>query len=120
VIETQRERRGHQFIPPNVAELPKLYATEHTKEADTEIVVHYFCAAGDWWLAEIDPEHEDGPLGFGYCRLGVDPSAAEWGYVSLTELETLNVHHGLVIVERDCHWVPGTFAELRRSGRIPR
>jgi hypothetical protein len=118
VDETQRERRGHAFLPPpdELAVMPKLYQTEPVGAADKIIVVHYFAASADWWLAEIEPDHEDGPLGFGYVRYQSMPEGAEWGYVSLAELEQVNAHGGLVIVERDLHWRAGKFSEVVRLG----
>jgi DUF2958 family protein len=109
MIDTQRERRGHLFLPPPIelAQMPKLYQTERTDADEKIIVVHYFAAASDWWIAEIEPGHEDGPLAFGYMQLNANhPEGGEWGYVNLAELEQLNACDGLVIVERDLHWRP--------------
>ena len=53
--------------------------------ADKLIVVHYYLGACHWWLVEYDPDER---RGFGYVCLG-DPINAEWGYVSLDELEQL-------------------------------
>ena len=105
VEETQRVRRGHRFYPVPADALPPLYATEDTDTADKTVGVHYFVGACDWWVVEHDPaEH----LAFGYVCLG-DPASAEWGYIHLPELETLNLYDGLVIVERDLDWTPQPF-----------
>jgi hypothetical protein len=34
------------------------------------------------------------------------------GYINLAELEEVNVHRGLVIVERDLHWEPCKFGDI--------
>ncbi len=47
------------------------------------------------------------------------PDCAEWGYINLPELETVNAHDGLTIVERDCHWEPKCFAEIDVNGVQP-
>jgi hypothetical protein len=65
----------------------------------------------DWWLVEYDPDQH---LGFGYVSLG-DPSCAEWGYVSLAELEAVWINH--FVVERDLQWTPKRAKEVRLPGR---
>jgi hypothetical protein len=100
--QTQRIRRGHDFYPLADARVPDIYETENQPCADKLLYLHYFAGGCDWWFAEYDPDTGNG---FGYACLG-DPENAEWGYVDLPELESVNVHHGLVIVERDLHWTP--------------
>jgi len=79
--------------------LPPLYSTEDTPCAEKEIVVRFFNPMGSqsWEIAEGSEEDGDWLL-FGKCDLGFD--MAEWGYVSLSELESLSVGLGLGI-ERD-------------------
>ncbi len=117
MIETQRTRRGHAFLPPTaeLAQVPGLYETDHIAAEDKLIPLHFFAASGDWWVAEIGIE--DGqPLAFGYARLAGYPGG-EWGYVDLAELEEVNAHHGLVIVERDCFRTPRMFADITEAQR---
>ena len=109
MIETQRRRRGHAFMPPTSVVIPKLGKTEKVPVGDKLIPLHYFAASGDWWIAELDRETG---WAFGYVKLSVNPDGAEWGYIDLAELETLNVMNGLVIVERDCYWTPCKFSEI--------
>jgi hypothetical protein len=111
--ETQRERRGHDFLP-EADTVPPLYATEEVPLAEKVIACHYFCAAGDWWIAEMDPA---AGLALGYAKLAAYPDAAEWGYIDLAELEALNQSGGLMIVERDLHWQPCKFSEIREARR---
>lgn len=110
--ETQRLRRGHDFYPPADATVPRLYETEGQPFAEKVLHLHYFAGGCDWWLAEYDPSEG---LGFGYACLG-DPDNAEWGYVSLPELEGVNLHDGLVIVERDLHWSPSVAGATNLPG----
>jgi len=79
--------------------LPPLYSTEDTPCAEKEIVVRFFNPMGSqsWEIAEGSEEDGDWLL-FGKCDLGFD--MAEWGYVSLSELEALDVGLGMGI-ERD-------------------
>lgn len=116
--ETQRARRGHDFLPPadELAEIPALYETDGIPAEAKLIPLHYFAASGDWWIAEIGME--DGhPVAYGYARLASYPEGAEWGYADLAELEEVNAHHGLVIVERDLHWQPRKFGEITEAQR---
>ena len=66
------------------------------------VVAHFFLPStgANWYLVEYDPADT---IGFAFADLGSAPDA-EWGYVSLTGLETLR-HHGMV-VERDLSWIP--------------
>ena len=74
-----------------------LYSQE--KEDDPLVVAKLFdpCGSASWWITEYDPEQK---LGFGYVTGLV---ADEWGYVSLTELESIERPFGLTI-ERDLYF----------------
>lgn len=130
--ETRRAERGHDFYPPadDLAAVPPLYATEDTTAADKVIVLHYFIpgCATDWWIVELDPATG---RAFGYARLAGDDTNAEWGYISLPELEALHQPGGLqvrdqprpqwrivprILAERDLHWTPCTAAEADLPG----
>ena len=113
LVETQRDRRGHDFYPPVDATVPALYATEDRPAATKVLHLHYFAGACDWWIAEYDPATG---TAFGYACLG-DPACAEWGYLDLPELERVRVRSGLVIVERDLNWVSVPAAEADLPGR---
>ncbi|GAA1885485.1 hypothetical protein GCM10009814_14380 [Lapillicoccus jejuensis] len=111
-MERNAEWRGHRFYPaPSIIKLiPSLYGTESVPLGDKWLWLHYFVGACDWWLAEYDSASG---VGWGYACLG-DPGVAEWGYVSLVELESLN--NGWV-VERDRHWTPCTAMQAHLPGR---
>jgi N12 class adenine-specific DNA methylase/predicted RNA methylase len=115
--ETLRTRRGHDFYPPPelAATIPRLYATERVPAGDKMLHLHYFGGANDIWLAEYDPETGEG---FGYICLGY-PDDAEWGSISLPELEPIN--RGLLIIERDLYWTPVPASQANLPGpRAPR
>lgn len=110
--ETNRKLRGHRFYltPAELAQVPRL--EEQDGKGDEAVVhVHYFSAAGDWWLTEID---EDGQEAFGFVRLHSIPEGAEWGSVWLPELEELKVMKGPfpIYVERDLYWTPQPMGEV--------
>ena len=127
--EAHRHQRGHDFYPPAevLAGIPALYSTENVPPADKVIHLHYFVRSCDWWLAEYDPPAR---LGWGYACLG-DPDCAEWGNVSLPELESLYQEGHLeldergrpvrffptLIVERDLFWTTRRAKEVSLPGR---
>lgn len=112
--ETQRRRRGHDFFPSDeaLAEIPHAYETDGVPAESKVIWLHYFGGPLDLWVAEIDRETGES---FGYLRLAGNPDGAEWGYTSLAELEQVNTAHGLVIIERDLHWEPRKFGEIKEA-----
>lgn len=116
-------------MPPlDEIEVPPLYATEDVLLEDKRFVLHYFTAAADWWLAELDPEQW---LGFGFANLG-DRANAEWGYISLIELGELYLPGAMwtqdlpdggtrvhiaptTVVERDLYWQPTLAADVLKG-----
>jgi hypothetical protein len=116
--QTQRQRRGHDFYPPDqqAAAIPRLYGTEDTAAGEKVLHLHYVAGGCDWWIAEYDPATG---AAFGYASLG-DPACAEWGYLHLPELEQGNAASGLVVVERDLDWTPVRAADADLPGRNAR
>ncbi len=108
--ELHRDRRGYDFYPAP-GTIPALYETEGVPLEDRIVSAHYFIGACDWWVVELDPVKA---LAFGYACLG-DPQCAEWGYVSLVELEGV-LARGVFPVERDLHWAPKPTKECRLPG----
>lgn len=107
--ETQRRLRGHDFLPEWAAlkaAIPLLYETEDVPLTDKVIHLHFFAGGCDWYIAELD---DDSWNAFGYANLN-DPRNAEWGYVSLLELEAVRV--GPSVVERDLLWMPQPFSQV--------
>lgn len=75
---------------------------------NAEVVVKYFnpCGAGTWLITEGEKQENGDWLFFGYCCI----TEWEWGYVSLSELESLKLPYGMG-VERDLY-SKGTVKEL--------
>ena len=76
MLHTQRERRGHDFLPPGdiLSQIPPLYGTENTPPEDKIIFVHYFSAGSDHYIAELEQREEDGHwIGFGWAVLAAHP-----------------------------------------------
>ena len=106
--------RGHDWLPgeDSLAGVPRLYATDGQPFDNKIVHLHFFVGACDWYVAELD---EDRRIAFGYANLG-DPQCAEWGYIDLNELRDLAVRHPVgfpLVVERDLHWTPRPFSEIK-------
>lgn len=114
--EQWRELRGHSFLPdPYILHnIPRLYATEDVPVLEKTIYIHYSIPASqlpfDWWIAELDQEEG---LAFGYACLHGDTDNAEWGYISLTELEGIMMRgNPPALVERDLEFKPTKWASV--------
>lgn len=75
------------------------------KGMDAEVVVKYFnpCGAGTWLITEGEKQENGDWLLFGYCNI----FEWEWGYVTLSELESVHLPFGLTI-ERELYVTGGT------------
>jgi len=80
--------------------LPALYSTEDTPCDEKKIVVKFFNPMGaqTWQIVEGSEQVDGDWLLFGLCDLGF--GSPEWGYVSLSQLESIQLPLGLGI-ERD-------------------
>ncbi len=88
------------------AQLPALYSTDGVE--DKEIICKFFnpMGAGTWFICEGDEQPNGDWLLFGLCDLGF---GSEWGYVSLSELESVSLPFGMGI-ERDIFFSPKTLS----------
>ena len=64
--------------------LPSLSGTGDVAAKDKIIFMHLFIGGCDRYIAECDPDER---LFFGFATLNGDLQNAEWGYVSLDELQ---------------------------------
>jgi hypothetical protein len=94
------------YVPADVP-IPELYAQDG-KGDDAIVWLKWFFPAGSWtwYITEYDPKER---IAFGLC-CGDFP---ELGYVSLAEIESLEVRR--LRVERDIWWSPKTMGEVRRE-----
>ncbi len=77
--------------------LPKLYETEEEEDPIVYVKLFHPLGGATWLLTEYNPETK---IAFGYAYI----TEGELGYISLEELEELNIA-GLK-VERDISWIP--------------
>lgn len=99
--------------------LPTLDSTDAIPFEGKTIFARLFAlsSAATWLIAEYDPADK---VAFGYADLFGQGSAggAEWGYVSIEELESLKFM-GIPRVELDAHFSPRRFADcVRPDGSI--
>ncbi|MEW6126720.1 MAG: DUF2958 domain-containing protein [Acidobacteriota bacterium] len=91
----------YSFFPDEVKNsLPKLYSQEQVK--DPIVYAKWFCPWNQWtWFATEGEQQEDQFICFGY----VIGHEREWGYFSITELESITGPFGLKI-ERNIYFTP--------------
>jgi hypothetical protein len=82
-----------------LSSIPGLYETERIPLKDKIIQMHFFLAGSDWYICEYDPKEQ---VFFGFVVLNQDFLNAEWGYISLKELERVDA--GRSEVDRDLYW----------------
>ena len=96
--------------------LPALYSTEKTPMADKVVVARFFHAygRGTWYVVEgsVDPTSRTGDMVFfGAVSLGMTDEP-EWGYFTLSELESVKGPGGVQGIERDAHFTPARYADV--------
>jgi hypothetical protein len=81
-----------------------LYSQEN--ESDPKVICKLFdpCGSATWYLTEYDPVEK---IAFSYVQGLIED---EYGYTSLTELESIERHYGLTI-ERDLYFVQKPLTE---------
>lgn len=97
--------------------LPTLDTTDGIPLQEKTIVARLFAlgSPATWLIAEYDPEEK---VAFGYADLFGGGQDAEWGYVSVAELESLKFM-GIPRVEVDAQFTPKSFADcVRADGTI--
>lgn len=78
--------------------------SQDEKGMEAEVIVKYFnpCGAGTWLITEGEKQENGDWLLFGYCHI----FEWEWGYVTLSELESVQLPFGLSI-ERELYVTGG-------------
>ncbi|KAB2344899.1 hypothetical protein [Actinomadura rudentiformis] len=118
--ETQRKRRGHEFLPPPrvIDRTPGERGQENVPEADKIAHIHYFGGAVDFWVTEMWQEIGTGEwMAFGYMKFSHAPNDGEWGSQYLSALEQMVLGRDLpYIVERDLYWDPTPMWQIERAG----
>lgn len=95
-------------IPERLSKIPKLYATETIPLKDKNIYLHLFIGDCDWYIAEYDGND----IFFGFAILNGDSLNSEWGYISFSELKSINIDGIEIDCESDELW------KIRKSGEI--
>lgn len=77
-----------------LANIPRLYETEHIPLKEKLVYIHFFLGGSDWFGCEFD-----GQRFFGFVILNSDFDMAEWGYFDFEELKSIKLNGWL---EVDC------------------
>ena len=95
--------------------IPNIGQTEKIPVEDKIIHVKFFggCAAS-WYIAEYDPE--TGEM-FGFADL-YGNGDGEWGYIDFNELKSIRFPPFRLPVERDMHFGPVKFSEIKHLQRV--
>lgn len=89
-----------------------LYSQDGLME-EAEVVVKYFnpCGAGTWLITEGEKQENGDWMFFGYCNI----FEWEWGYVTLSELQSIKLPFGLGI-EREMYGTGGKVKDYLGEG----
>ena len=102
----------HALLTPELrAELPELYATEATPMAEKLAVAKFFTPDSNWTWYAVEFDGKDTFFGL------VEGFESEYGYFSLSELESARGPLGLPI-ERDLYFEPTLLVELDSSLKV--
>jgi hypothetical protein len=95
------------------AQLPAHYAQESNK--DPTVYVKFFAPSGNWtWYVTEGEQTENDFVFFGY----VIGHVGEWGYFSLNELLSVRVPPFGLPIERDLHFKPAPWSEVKKRERL--
>lgn len=97
-------------LEEQVKTIPRLYKTEKVSLDKKIIHAHFFLGGSDWYIAEWDGKDRL----FGYVILNGDTQMAEWGYISLQEL------HSIQDMQLDFFWQAKTFADVMGTAKAPK
>jgi len=95
-IDKMDRKRGHKFLTKELRDqFPALYSTEDVPADEKKVIAKFFSPYTNWTWYATEFDGEDTFFGL------VDGFEKEWGYFSLSELATQDVHGGVPAVERD-------------------
>jgi len=89
-------------------EIPALYATDNTELRDKLIYLHFFIGNCDWYVAEFNGKDTF----WGFVVLNGDLLNAEWGYFTLSELQSVQIHGVEIDCELEDIW------QIKRASKI--
>lgn len=97
--------------------LPMLYSTEHIALSDKVAVCKFFSPVGRYTFYVVEGNlEENGEFTFwGYCVSPLGEDCDEFGYVTLSTLESIKLPAGLKI-ERDRWFAPTKLSDLKIKG----
>jgi hypothetical protein len=112
---------GRDLLPPpdERSIIPGKGMTEDIPTAEKITYLHYYCADGDWLIAELWPEGDGQWMAFGYAQPTRRHEDAKWTRITLREQEEALPRTGLEpVVKRDLNWTPGPFWRTRAEATL--
>ena len=82
-----------ELLKEEIAEYP--FGSQEGLGFNAKCIAHFFVAAAHWFISETEVDGDD-VIMFGYADLNLGPGCAEFGYMSLNELESLRTPFGKV------------------------
>lgn len=92
--------------------LPPLYTNEKKSAEETIVQCKFFDPTGRWTMYVTEYDGKDTFYGYVISMFG--PGDDEWGYASLSELQSIRGRMGLGI-ERDLYFKPKSIADLAKT-----
>ncbi len=89
-------------LEKQLSEIPELYFNDGKPKADVIVHAHYFHAASDWFITEMNLKED---RFYGYTILNGDSQMSEYGYMSISEFRNSKK------IELDFHWSKKSLAE---------
>jgi hypothetical protein len=88
---------------------------DQSEDSDPLVIATFFnpCGRAVWFATEYSPDTKNC---FGYVS-GLSPGGDEWGYFSITELESLRLALNLRI-ERNIHFIECRFSSLNLKEKL--
>ena len=98
-----------KLLTAEMKKLPAIGETEKIDTCDKMIKFKYFCPWNSWTWYPVEFDGKDEFFGL------VDGDYVEWGYFTLSELESVKGPYGLKI-ERDRYFTPIKAKDLKTNG----
>lgn len=92
-------------------QIPRIGAIQFVE--NPKAIIHYFnpFGSGDWYVLEGEKQENGDWLFFGYVKSPLDPLFDEYGYFTLSELESVKII-GDYGIERDLYWTQTPIKEI--------
>jgi len=99
-----------KLLTAEIKKLPAIGATEEIDTCEKILKFKFFCPWNNWKWYPVEFDGKDEFFGL------VDGDFVEWGYFTLSEMESVKGLMGLKI-ERDLNWIPIKAKDIKTTGQ---